>query len=412
MKKTIGMNKSVLSTLALLMITVWSAVQYLFYSNVPEDISTFAFLFTTNICGCAVLCLTQFGRLKQIKKSTVKKAVVLSVIQLLMNFFVILGSRNMDPVIISSVMSLYFVFVTPLLLLLRKKVSFRSGVATIVALMALLLVFNANIDGIFDSLNVIFLIVADIFFAGYIVAISLMTGEEDPQALAIVQMASCALLALVAWVIEARFVTHGAMTLSREPSFWISVLFIGIFIRALYSVIQFAAQKNVPPVNASLIFASEIVITLILNPLLSRLFGTSYEPATIFQLIGCVLFVIAVLICDDTFMSRFHYNDMDISVVTDEQGNQFQQIPLSRKIVNMNLLIGVGALLFSTLICLFAIYTIRDSVIDSSRSFGDRASASSETALLSQVEDELSQKVGDKADIAAERLDGYRSTVQ
>ena len=410
--KKLKMSKSLLSTLGLIMITVWSAVQYLFYSNVPEDISTFAFLLVTNLCGCAVLGLTQFNHMKEIRKSTLKKGAILSVSLLCFNFFTLLGSRNMDSVIISSVISLYFVFVAPLLLLFRRKVSFRSAVATVIALIALLLVFNANIEGVFASRNVIYLVIADVFFAAYIVMVSFMTEGEDSQAMAFVQMSVCAALSLIAWVIEVKGLGHGTMVLSADPKFWVSVLFIGIFIRALYSVVQFAAQKNVPPINASLIFASEIVITLLLNPLLCRLFGTPYEPATIFQAVGCVLFVVAVLICDDEFMRRFNYEDMDVVLVVDEDGNTYQQVPLSRKIVNMNLPIGLGALVVSTLFCLSSIFVIRDSVIESSRTFGNDASASSQTALMKQVEKALSQKAEDKAAVAAEKLDGYRSTVQ
>lgn len=410
--KWIKSGKTLLSTLGLVMITLWSAVQYLFYSNVPEDTSTFEFLFLTNLCGCLILALTQPHHLKKIKKPTIKKAVGLSIIQLLMNFFVILGSRSMDPVIISGVMSLYFVFVTPLLLLMRKKVSFRSGVATVIALIALLLVFNANFDGLFSSANVIFLLIADLFFAGYIVAISFATEGEDPQAMAVVQMAICALLSLVVWLVEVKVFCHGSLTIGMSPDFWASVLFIGVFIRALYSVIQFAAQKNVPPINASLIFASEVVITLVLNPVLSRFFGTVYEPATVFQIVGCVLFVIAILICDDAFMKKFHYNDMETRIVIDEHGNEKQQTSISRKIVNMNLLVGLGTLILSTLVCLFSIFIIRDSVIDSSRAFGNDASGISETALLKQTENALSQKAADKVAVVNEKLDGYRSAVQ
>ncbi len=410
--KKLNMNKSVLSTLGLILITVWSAVQYLFYSNVPEDISSFAFVFITNVCGCLLLALTQFSHLKNVTKATVKKAILLSVIQLMINVMILLGSRNMNSVIISSVTGLYFIFVTPLLLLLKKRVSFRSGVATVVALIALLLVFNANIEGLFSSINVVYLLIADVCIAGHVVAISIMAADEDPQAISVVQMASTALISLIAWVVESKVLGLSAMKLSPDPAFWVSVLFIGIFIRALYSVIQFAAQKNVPPINASLIFASEIVITLILNPLLCRLFGTGYEPATLFQVVGCVLFVLAVLICDDDFMKKFHYNDMDSTTIIDENGNEIQQVPLSRKIVNMNLLIGLGALVFSTLVCLFSITVIRNNVIDTSRAFGNDASTSSETALMEQVEKELEQKVADKAAVATERLDSYRSAVQ
>jgi hypothetical protein len=43
---------------------------------------------------------------------------------------------------------------------------------------------------------------------------------------------------------------------------------VRVFIRALYSQIQISCQKNVPPLNTSLIFSSEIIIALILNPFL------------------------------------------------------------------------------------------------------------------------------------------------
>lgn len=405
-------SNTLLSTLGLLLITVWSAVQYLFYANVPEDVPTFAFLCITNVCGCLILALTQFTHLKKIQKQTILKGISLSFVQLLMNFFVVLGSRNMDAVIISSVMSLYFIFVTPILLLMKKRVSFRSGVATVVALIALLLVFNANLQSLFKSINVIYLFVADIFFAGYIVLVSNFAGDEDPQALSVAQMASCAVLSLIAWFVEAKFIGHSSMSLPSDANFWISVLFIGIFIRALYSVIQFSCQKNLPPINASLIFASEIVITLILNPLLCKLFHTPYEPANIFQIVGCVLFVIAVLICDDDFMRKFHYSDMDTTTVLDEDGNPVQQVPLSRKIVNMNLLVGLGTLVVSIIVCLVSVSTIRNTVIDTSRKFGTKASESSGEALLDEVKNNLVQKTGDKSAIATARFQGYQAAVQ
>ena len=84
-----------------------------------------------------------------------------------------MGSRNVDAVIISSVLSMYFIFVTPLLLLLRKKINFFSGLTTLIATIALILMFGADVGNLLDSFNVVYLIIADIFFAAYVVSVSL-----------------------------------------------------------------------------------------------------------------------------------------------------------------------------------------------------------------------------------------------
>ena len=114
-----------------------------------------------------------------------------------MNVFILLGSRRMDAVIISSVVSLYFVFITPMLLLMRKKVNFFSGIASVIAIVALLLMFGADTEQLFASADVGYLILADIFFAAYVVTVSVLGEGEDSTQLTLSQMLFSALFALV-----------------------------------------------------------------------------------------------------------------------------------------------------------------------------------------------------------------------
>ena len=366
---------------------------------------------STNLVGIVILGVTQFKKLKKIHKKTLLKGSVLAIELCGFNFFLLLGSRSMDSVVISSVVSMYFVFVTPLLLLFRKKVSFRSVVATVIAIIALLLMFGADTDELFSSKDVIYLLISDFFFASYVVSVSTLGENENSVLLTLSQMIFAVIFSFIGWMIEI-CIGHGQMSLPTDHNFWISVIFIGVFIRALYTLIQISCQKNVAPIYASLIFSSEIIITLITNPFLCKLFHMEYEPATGYQIIGCVLFVIAVLVVDDAFMNKFDYTDMDQVSYVNEKGEVVNRSSVSRKLVNMTLLICMAALTVSTVVCLVAIQSIRKTTVEDSVNLGQDAAKTSETALIEELEAELNQAAQDKAKLAEAKLSNYIVSVR
>ena len=400
------MTKARLSTLGLIFITFLSAIQYIFLRNVPDTVSTFSFLCVTNLIGFVILALTQFKKLFTLKKHTLLKGILFAVELSGFNFFLLLGSRHMDSVIISSVVSMYFVFVTPLLLLLKRKVNFLSGIATVIAIIALLLMFGADTDALFSSMDVVYLLIADIFFASYLVSVSILGKNEDSVQLTMSQMLFAIVFALVGWLIESRL-GSGEFALPTDSRFWISALFIGVFIRAVYGLIQIVSQKHVPAINASLIFSSEIVITLILNPLLCRLFGTEYLPATVYQIIGCVLFIIATLLVDDTFTKRIGFSDLEPPAYVNEKGVTVQKSSVSKKIIVTTLAFAMITLVLSTIVCLSAISLIRDSAVKSSTALGEDASNISATSLTDELESKMRQLTQDKAELAEAKLDTY-----
>jgi len=400
------MTKQRLSVLGLIFITFLSAIQYIFLQNVPDSVSTFAFICVTNVIGIVLLGATQLKRVRNIKKSTLKKGIILAVELIGFNFFILLGSRNMDAVIISSVISLYFVFITPLLLLLKKKVNFFSGVATVIAIIALFLMFGADMEALFSSVNVLYLILADAFFAAYVVSVSLMSEGEDSISLTLSQMLFVSMLALLGWLLEC-LIGHKTLYLPMDHRFWISVLFIGVFIRAVYGLLQITCQKYVSALSASLIFASEIIITLVTNPIMCSLFGTEYTPATGFQIVGCVLFIIATLMVDDSFMSRFGYEDLDETYYVNEHGERVRQTSVSRKMVFTTLTFSLTTLILSTLICLSAIHLIRTSAVENSTKLGEEASEVSSAAMTEKLEQSIRDQAEDKAKLAEQKLADY-----
>jgi len=400
------MAKQRLSTAGLIFITFLSAIQYVFLQNVPDSISTFAFICITNVIGIVLLGITQLKKLRDIKKTTLRKGMLLAAELMGYNFFVLLGSKNIDAVIISSVVSLYFVFITPLLLLLKKKVNFFSGIATVIAIIALILMFGGDTEALFTSANVFYLIIADIFFAAYVVSVSLLGEGEDSMRLTISQMFFAGVFALAGWVVES-LTGHGTLSLPTNYQFWISALFIGIFIRAVYGLLQITCQKYVSALSASLIFASEIIITLITNPIMCSVFGMEYTPATGFQIAGCILFIIAALMVDDAFMGRLGYEDLDETVYVDERGETVKQTSVSRKMVFTTLTFSMTTLILSTMICLSAIHFIRISAVANSTKLGEDASAVSTAAMTEELERSIINQAEDKASLAEQKLAAY-----
>ena len=404
-------HKELWATLGLLFITFLAAIQYVFLRNVPSSVSSFAFVCITNVIGLVILGLLQIKKVVRIKGKTLKKGIILAFELTGMNFFILLGSRHLDAVIISSTVSLYFVFITPILLLLRKKINFFSSVATVIAILALLLMFGADTDRLFSSVDVVYLIIADIFFAAYVVSVSILGKGEDTPQLTFSQMLFSACFAFIGWLIE-NAVTGRPLELPTQTSFWISALFIGVCIRAVYGLIQISSQKHVSALKASLIFSAEIIITLLINPIMCILLKMEYVPATFFQVIGAVLFVIATLMVDDNFMSRLGYEDLRATTYVNAEGKTVEHNSVSKKVVSTTLTFALLTLVFSTAICLFSIHYIRSSAVESSKELGETASAESAEALMQQLEQKITDQARDKTILAARKLDNYSDAVQ
>ncbi len=398
-------------TLGLIFITFLAAIQYVFLQNVPDTVSTFSFVCITNVIGILILGIAQIKKIVHIGKNTLKKGIFFALELTGMNFFILLGSRHLDAVIISSVVSLYFVFITPMLLLLRRKINFFSGIATVIAIIALQLMFGANLDLMFSSLDVAYLFLADIFFAAYVVSVSILGEGEDTIQLTFSQMLFSSGFAFVGWMIE-NAVTGQSLSLPVETNFWVSALFIGIFIRAIYGLIQIGSQKHVSALKASLIFASEILITLLINPIMCALLHIEYTPVTGFQVVGGLLFVIATLMVDDEFMMRLGYEDLKETTYVNGTGESVKRSSVSKKIISVTLLFSLLTLILSTVIFLSSIYFIRASSINNSKELGEKASEESADALMLQLEQKIRDQAEDKTLLAALKLEAYSDSTQ
>ena len=92
------------------------------------------------------------------------------------------------------------------------------------------------------------------------------------------------------------------MSFPQSPAFWGSVIFISFFIRSLYSVVQIYAQRYVTALNTSLIFSTEIIMTMAATPVLNKLFElpAAEGNVTVHRIIGAVIMVVGILASDSS----------------------------------------------------------------------------------------------------------------
>lgn len=294
------MNKTEASV-SLIIITFFSASQYAFLAGVPDSVSQFSFLFITSLVGFLITFVLFFNELFRIDKKQVLQGFIMAAETLAFNLFLLLGS-NVGATVSSCVVSAYFVFI-PLLsfFMFREKPELNTLIGSAVVVLGLFFMMNADVKGLLN-INILYLLIADVCFALYIITAGHYTSRSNPAILVMGERFFGCVMAFILWAAQS-LITKTPMTLPTQSSFWGSVLFIGLFMRGMYTVVQLYAQRYLNPMSTSLIFSTEIIITMAISPVLTLLFGAAPETITPLRIVGSVIMVVGILAADRDFMS-------------------------------------------------------------------------------------------------------------
>ena len=284
----------------LVIITFFTSIQYVFLAGVPENISDLSFMFITSLLGFLILFIVFFNELFRMDKSHILQSFVLALQIFAFNFFLLQGVNGMDTTVVSGVVSSYFIFIPVIEFILYKSTpKVNVIVAIFFSLIGVFTIIGFNAKS-FLNIRILFLLLADISIALYIITTGSYAKNSNPAILAMGQLFFVMIFSFVGWSIEV-LTKNGSFRLPKEPLFWGSVIFISFFIRGLYTMIQLYAQRYVTPINVSLVFATEIIMTLFLSGFIAEYFGYAYNAETITttKCVGAILMVIGILICDD-----------------------------------------------------------------------------------------------------------------
>lgn len=298
------------ASFSLYAITFFAAIQYVFLANVPETVSTFAFLAITNLIGFLITFAVFFQELKRMDRKQVLQSFVLSLELVGFNLFLLFGSRGTSATVTACILSSYFVFVVIISrILFGEKPGGNKMFGIILVLFGVFLMMEANVRGMMNW-NILFLLIADVFFAMFLLTTEKFASSSNPSILAMGQTFFNFLIAMGCWGVEMLVLRRGP-SLPADPRFWGSVFFISFFIRGLYNVVQVYAQRYVSPLRVSLIFSTEIIMTMFISPVLARLFGSEADQITPFRVVGAVIMMIGILIADSALEGKIKWRRAD-----------------------------------------------------------------------------------------------------
>lgn len=285
------------ANISLLIITFFASVQYVFLAGVPDSVSDFAFLCVTNFVGFVISLAFFFGELFRLDSRQVIQSVILAAELVAFNVLMLIGADDIPSTVTVAVLSSYFVFVAAFSAISTRKLPDGGTSAGVLsALAGVFLITGADVSSLL-SVSVIYLVLAAAAIALYILTAGAYASSSNPSILAMGQMFFCFVFSLVLWAAEV-FFGDGTFVLPASKRFWAAVIYISFFIRGLYTIIQIYAQRYVSPLNTSLIFSTEIIMTTAVSPLMSSLFGTPPESITPAKIAGSVLVVLGLLITD------------------------------------------------------------------------------------------------------------------
>ncbi len=289
------------ANISLLAITFFSAVQFVFLDGVPNNISPFGFLCITNFVGFLLTVVFFTDEIKRIDFEHIKQGIILSVELIVFNIAYLAGVKWLGANEATAVQQIYFIFVVMFIILFYKQFPDRGQISGFVLITAgIFCMVDVNFYALW-KLPVLYLIIADIAFAFYIISIWRYSTSSNPAALALGQMLFVCIGAFILWAVDV-FFFGASFEMPMTGDFWASVLFVGFFIRALYGFIQIYAQRYVSPLNVAIIFSTEIVISVFLSPLLSIVFGTEAHDIRFIDFIGGIFILFGLLMIQPDFI--------------------------------------------------------------------------------------------------------------
>lgn len=117
----------------------------------PADLSQFAFLCITNLVGFFMAFAFFFGELFRLDVIQIKQSAILSLELIGFNLFLMMGAQHIAPVVVSSIVSGYFIFILIFEIIFEHKFPDKFSVISVfTVLTGLFLMMNADMASLFN----------------------------------------------------------------------------------------------------------------------------------------------------------------------------------------------------------------------------------------------------------------------
>ena len=274
----------------------WSA-SYIFIRSLPAELSSYAYLTLTTGIASLLLTVVFWKRMRNITRSVTKNGFILS---LFLTFNLLMEKKGLEllPASNASFLSALTILIVPLMMLaFRKKPSKNNAVGAGIILLGLCLTSRFSPEA-FISPGSLYMMLACLASASYIIAADRFTKQDDPLLIGIVQMISSALCGFVLWFIEEPTTFFSVNYTNHLLS---SIFILAFFAKAYAYIILMFSQKYADPMSVTVIASTEPVVTLLLALLIPSAYG-SHEALHIFSLAGALIIAIGAMVAGSNWI--------------------------------------------------------------------------------------------------------------
>lgn len=283
------------ANLCLICVTLCWSTEVIIFSCIPDSVLPFATTCICNVIAAVVLIACFFKRIKAEMRSSAKKilfrCLLLGLLNCGYNAFYLYGLKYFDVSTGAFTFSMTVVVLPVVLLTMRKSVSAKTWISVALVLTGIICALGSNFKGI-HPMGFTLMLVGCIVRAVFIVKLNDFAKDHDSITLSTFISIFVSVISFVIW-----FILQPS-TFASIP--WSSTIIASLFIHA-YFIIAFAqtlnifAQKRATAAESTIIYALEIVFSLIWGVILPETLIDRVIP-TPFHIIGAVLVVAGSLI--------------------------------------------------------------------------------------------------------------------
>lgn len=288
------MNRLQANVCLIVVTLIWS-FEVVLFSVIPDEVSPWAITCVTSLIGTLLLGAC-FG--KRIVSSfradgplLVRRVAFLSALNATYSAFIIMCLSYFDVSTGAFTLSFTMVVLPAVMLVMRRRVSVRTWVSALLVLAGVLAAFIPTFTAS-QVPGLAWMLAGCTLRAAFIVKVNGFAREHDPVALSGGMIACNAVVSFVPW-----FVMQPATfaTLPVTPQVSAALFIYAYFSVAFVTVLNIFAQRRATPAEATIIFSTEIVFSVLWAAILP---ATVIDPVpvTLPTGVGCVLIVLGSLV--------------------------------------------------------------------------------------------------------------------
>ena len=278
------------ANLCLICVTMCWSTEVIIFACIPDSVLPFATTFICNAIASVILAACFFKRigneLRRSKKKLILRCLVLGALNCTYNTLYLYGLNYFDVSSGAFTFSMTVVVLPVVLFTLRKKVKVKTWVSVALVLLGIVSALGENVANI-NPTGLFLMFMGCLVRAVFIVKLNDFAREHDSITLSTFISIFVSVFSFIIW-----FVLQPS-TFSAIP--WSGTIIASLFIYA-YFIVAFAqtlnvfAQRRATAAEATIIYALEIVFSLIWGAVLPETLIERTIP-TAFQIIGALLIV-------------------------------------------------------------------------------------------------------------------------